>query len=92
MTRQISQATEYFTKARPHYSHLNITPANDEEFLKYLGCSKSLKKMWRSFGIRKVYHRIIELLDENGALKKALEEQKEGCKRLEEQLKEILKK
>lgn len=75
MTRQPSPATKYFDRAREHYPDLELTKPKDENFLiEYLGCSSSMKKMWRTFGIRKIYYQILNLLDENKRLRKTLNE------------------
>ena len=73
----------YFNRARQHYDYLH-TP-DDFSFLKFLGCSSHLKKKWYQIGIKPIYHRFLDLLDE---LKKV----KADRDRLEKALNDLLKK
>jgi hypothetical protein len=79
--REDSQVLSYFNRARQHY-HLIHTP-DDDSFLQFLGCSKFLKKKWYETGIRTIYYRFLDVLDQ---LKKVTEDRD----RLEKQLKELL--
>ncbi len=60
--RQDSHVGNYFNRARQHYHYLE-TPT-DDSFLKFLGCSKFLKKRWYETGIKAIYYRFLDLLDE----------------------------
>lgn len=71
----------YFQRARQHYHYLKFE--DDVSFLKYLGCSKFIKKQWYATGIKGIYYLILDLLDE-------IKQLKEGRERLEKQLQELL--
>lgn len=78
-----SAVGNYFNRARQHYDHLH-TP-DDTSFLKFLGCSQHLKKKWYQIGIRLIYHRFLDVLDE-------LKEVRKDRDRLEKELRELLTK
>lgn len=66
--RGTTEVFTYFRTARQHYTNLGIEENNDEGFLRYLGCSKHLKKKMYSRGIKKIYKVILEKMNENQVL------------------------
>ncbi len=74
-TKSTTQVDNYFRRARTFYPSLGIQSLKkqerDAEFLRRFGLPITIKKSWYSGGIRPLYWQLLNLVEENQALKQS---------------------
>lgn len=83
--KENSPVFSFLERARNHYTTLGISPNDDDRFFVQLGVSKKIYKNWYNTGIKPIYGKFLDLLDE-------LKNVKEDRDKLEKELKELTNK
>jgi len=63
MGKKQTEVVSYMRRVRRHYKRLGIAK-KDAAFFHYLGLGPEMRNNFYVYGIRKIYHRIAELLDQ----------------------------
>lgn len=59
-----TQVAKFFKRARVHYEWLGIKPDDDRAFLEHCGIGRCTKDSWYRTGIKPVYNRLLDFIDE----------------------------